>query len=102
MKTKVTVVVLCALAILAISRGATRHSTFGAHSFWADGTGPTPPPVPVGAFPTPSSGLAVLADGTGPTPPPVPVKAFPAAASEPTYLADGTGPTPPPVPMQAA
>ena len=71
MKAKAKIFFLCALAMVAISAGGVGHVTYGTHRYWADGTGPTPPPIPM------------------------------KAPSEPTYLADGTGPTPPPIPMKA-
>jgi len=60
--------------------------------YLADGTGPTPPPIPMVSALSP---LKLLADGTGPTPPPIPMR----IQDFSLYLADGTGPTPPPIPM---
>ena len=84
------------LVALGVSAGGTHMiditKTVRAH--FADGGGPTPPPIPMKSLtPTPT----YVADGGGPTPPPIPMKA--SGKSEPTYVADGGGPTPPPIPM---
>jgi hypothetical protein len=70
----------------------------------ADGTSPTPPPLPMKTFfgPVGPAPTTYLADGTAPTPPPLPMKASqaPAEPASTIYWADGTAPTPPPLPMK--
>lgn len=70
----------CVLAVAPVMQ-AYESTTTATPIALFDGTGPTPPPIPMGPH-----GF----DGTGPTPPPIPMG---------PHGFDGTGPTPKPIPM---